>query len=465
MTNPSKATKLDNATTLPEIEIRIYRKMQIRLIPIIMLGLFISNVDRINIGVLAGPMSLDLGLTAASFGLAAGLFAVGYSLFEIPSNMAMAKYGARRWIARIMVSWGAVTMLMGAVQNEFTLYVVRLMLGIAEAGFVPGMLLYFAIWCPPKMLAKTLSMMNLAVPIALALGAVLTSALLSMHGVLGLPGWRWAFIVEGVPAIVLGIYIWFRLPSTPADATWLDDTEKAHLAEVGVQADNSRAHEFKQVLAILRRPAAWLFTLTYFCMGLGYWTIIYFLPTIVREQFGLSAAAAGFVSAIPWAFSLVVMVLIARSVVRTGDRKWHLTILQLVGAAGVFTAAVTGSPMLALIGLSFAGASFFGSLSTWQSMQAQVFAGDQAAVALGMITGFTSLSGLVGPYVMGLLKDATGSTNTGLLIMSGFFVAAAVLVFVTGRWTDKVTGGLNPRTVPGLAETVAGSAGRSPIVD
>ncbi|MCE0765056.1 MFS transporter [Pseudonocardia kujensis] len=440
MTNPAGL-----AAAVPDIEDRIYRKMRRRLIPIVMLGLFISNVDRINIGVLAGPMSLDLGLTAAAFGLAAGLFAVGYSLFEIPSNMALAKFGARRWIARIMVSWGAVTMLLGTVQNELSLHILRALLGVAEAGFVPGVLLYMAIWCPPRMLPKTYSMMNLAVPVALALGSVLTSTLLGLHGLLGLAGWRWAFLLEGIPAVLLGVYIWFRFPNTPADAGWLDADEKAYLAEAGVQTDNTRAHRFEQLGAVLRRPAAWMFTLTYFCMGLGYWTTIYFLPTIVREQFGLDAAAAGFVSAIPWAFSVLVMLAVMRSVTRTGDRTWHLTILQLVGAVGVFVAASTGTPVLALIGLSLGGASFFGTLSTWQSMQAQVFAGDQAAVALGMITGFTSLSGLLGPSVMGVIKDATGSTHTGLLIMSGFFVAAAVLMFFVSRWTDRVTGGLAAR--------------------
>ncbi|WP_209440616.1 MFS transporter [Streptomyces mutabilis] len=428
----------------PDIEARIYRKMLLRVVPIIMLGMFISYIDRANIGVLADPMSTDLGLTSAAFGLAAGLFYIGYCFFEIPSNMALAKFGARRWIARIMVSWGIVTMLMGLVQNEVTLYIVRIMLGIAEAGFSPGALLFLAMWCPPRMLTKTYSMMNLAVPIALAVGSVVTSALLSMHGVLGISGWRWAFLLEGAPALLLGIYIWFRLPNSPREVAWLDESEKAYLAQVGVQGEDSSAHEFKQLSAVLRRPAAWMFVLLYFCMSIGYWSITYFLPTIVREQFDLSDAQAGFVSAIPWAFSAVVMLLVARSVTRTGERTWHLTILQLAGALGLAVAASTGSAVLALVGVSLAAAGFFGSLSTFQSMSAQAFAGGLAAVALAMINGLASLSGLVGPYVVGVLKDATGSTDRGLLIMSIFFVVAAVLMYVMSRWTDRVTGGLGP---------------------
>ncbi|MEU0469383.1 MFS transporter [Amycolatopsis sp. NPDC006131] len=436
MTNPA------GAAAPPEIEVRIYRKMLLRVIPIIMLGMFISYIDRANIGVLAGPMSEDLGLTAAAFGLAAGLFYIGYCFFEIPSNMALAKFGARRWIARIMVTWGVVTMLMGVVQNEATLYIVRIMLGIAEAGFSPGALLFLALWCPPRMLTKTYSMMNLAVPIALAVGSVVTSALLSLHGVLGIAGWRWAFLLEGLPALLLGIYIWFRLPNRPAEVPWLTGAEKAYLAETGVQSENASAHEFKQLAAVLKHPAAWMFTLLYFCMTIGYWAITYFLPTIVRERFDLGAAGAGFVSAIPWVFSAIVMMLVSKSVTRTGERTWHLTILQLLGAAGLVTAASTGSAVLALVGISLAGAGFFGSLSTFQTMEAQAFAGGLAAVALAMVNGLASLSGLAGPYVVGVLKDVTGSTDRGLLIMSAFFVVAAVLVFFMSRWTDRVTGGL-----------------------
>lgn len=439
----------------PDIEARIYRKMLVRIIPIIMLGMFISYIDRANIGVLAAPMSQDLGLTAASFGLAAGLFYIGYCFFEIPSNMALARFGARVWIARIMVTWGAMTMLMGAVQNELSLYIVRIMLGIAEAGFSPGALLFLALWCPPRMLPRTYSMMNMAVPIALAVGSVLTSALLSFDGVLGLAGWRWAFIIEGLPAIALAVYIFLRLPNSPSEAAWLDDAEKDYLAANRVQHNDARAHEFKQVTAALRSPVTWLFTILYFCMTIGYWSITYFLPTIVKEQFGLTAAAAGVVSALPWVFALVVMVLVARSVTSTGDRKWHLTVLQALGAVGLVLAATTGTPVLALIGIGLAAAGFFGSLSTFQSMQAQVFAGGLAAVALAMVNGLASLSGLAGPYLFGVLKDSTGSTNTGLLIMAGFFVVSSVMIYVMSAWADRRTGGLTRTPAPAQADPAA----------
>ncbi|MFD6057372.1 MFS transporter [Rhodococcus wratislaviensis] len=425
-----------------DIEVRIYKKTLLRVIPIIMLGMFISYIDRANIGVLAGPMSKDLGLTAATFGLAAGLFYIGYCFFEIPSNMALSKYGARIWLARIMVTWGIATMFMGLVQNETSLYIVRIMLGIAEAGFSPGALLFLAFWCTPRMLPKTYSMLNLAVPIALAVGSVLTSALLSLDGLLGLAGWRWAFLLEGIPAILLGIYIFFRLPNGPATAAWLDVSEKAYLAKASAQRPDHAGHELGQLWAVLRRPAAWLFCVLYFCMTIGYWTIAYFLPTIVRDQFHLGAAGAGFVSAIPWLFAAIVMVFVSKNVSRTGERTWHMTLLQIAGAVGLAIAALSGNPYLALVGISLAAAGFFGSLPTFNSMPAQLFTGGLAAVALAMINGLASLSGLAGPYLFGLLKDNTGSTTTGLLIMAGFFIAAAILAFTMSRWTDKVTGGL-----------------------
>lgn len=433
----------DTAVLMPDIEVRIYRKILLRIIPIVMLGMFISYIDRANLGVLAKPMSADLGLTAATFGLAAGFFYVGYCFFEIPSNMALAKFGARRWIARIMVSWGAVTMCMALVQNDITFYICRTMLGIAEAGFSPGALLFLAIWCPPRLLTKAYSMVNLAVPIALAVGSVITASLLVLDGTFGLAGWRWVFLIEGVPAILLGIFIWFRLPSTPKDASWLDESEKAYLAETGVQDAGAKAHEVSQLVAALKRPAVWLFVVLYFCMTIGYWSLTYFLPTIVGERFDVGTAGAGFISALPWAFAALVMLVVPKTVGRTGDRRWHLTALQIAGGIGLAFAATTGSGVGALVGISFAAAGFFGSLSTFQSMQAQVFAGGLAAVALAMVNGLASLSGLAGPYVMGVLKDTTGSTNSGLLIMSAFFVIAAVMINIMTRWADRLTGGVN----------------------
>lgn len=422
------------------MDARIYRKLAVKIFPIVMLGMFISYIDRANLGVIAGPLSIDLGLTAASFGLAAGFFYIGYLLFEVPSNMILAKVGARIWLGRIMITWGLVTILMAFMQNDVTLYIMRFLLGAAEAGYSPGVALFLALWCPPSLLSRAYSWLNLAVPVALVTGSILTSTLLLLDGVAGIAGWRWVFFIEGIPAIMLAIFIFVKLPSTPGKAKWLDAEEKAYLA-ANVMQTGSAAHELRQVPASLKRPSVWVFSAAYFSMLAGFWAITYFLPSIIKEQFGLGVIESGFLSALPWVFSAIVMFVVLRSVRRTGERKWHMTILMAASALGLLIGVLSGSPIISLIGISIAAAGFFGVLSTFQATIAQVYAGALAAVSIALVNSIGNVSGFVGPYVLGLFKDVTGSTDTGLLIMSGFFAVAAVLVFFVTRWADRITGG------------------------
>lgn len=421
---------------------RVHRKMAIKVLPIVMLGMFISYIDRANLGVIAGPLSLDLGLTAASFGLAAGFFYIGYLVFEVPSNMVLAKVGARLWLGRIMLTWGIITIAMAFMQNEATLFIMRFLLGVAEAGYSPGVALFLALWFPAHMLPRAYSYLNLAVPVALCIGSVLTSSILLMDGIGGLAGWRWVFIVEGVPALALAIYIFFALPSVPAKAKWLTDEEKQYLSSSTTQPDDAGAHTFAAFIGAMRRPSVWVFAVTYFTMLIGYWSITYFLPTIVKEQFGLDVVASGFVSAIPWVVAAICMFGVLRSIKRTGDRKWHLTVLMAAAAIGLFLGVVSGNPFLALAGITIAAVGFFGALSTFQATILQVYAGAFAAVSIAFVNSVGNLSGLVGPYILGALTDQTGSTNAGLIIMAGFFAIATVLVYFLIGWADRQTGGL-----------------------
>lgn len=424
------------------IESRVYRKVTLKVLPVLMIGMFIAYIDRANLGVIAAPLSKDLGLTAATFGLAAGFFYIGYLLFEIPSNMLLAKVGARIWLGRIMVTWGVVTIAMAWMQNDVSLHVMRFLLGLAEAGYSPGTVLFLALWCPARLLPKAMSWLNLAVPVALAVGSVMTSSILLMNGVGGLAGWRWVFIFEGIPAIILAVVIFFVLPSTPAKASWLDEEEKAYLARNVAQRASSGAHELKQLPAALRRPSLWAFALTYFFILIGFWSITYFLPTIVKEQFHLNVVGSGYVSAIPWAISAIVMFVVVRSISRTGERRWHLTIPMAAAAFGLLMGVLSGNPYLSLIGISVAAAGFFAVLSTFQATVAQVYAGALAAVSIALVNSVGNISGLVGPYIQGWLTDFTGSSSAGLLVMSGFFALAAVLTYVLIGWADRTTGGL-----------------------
>jgi MFS family permease len=430
----------------PGIEARVYRKVTLKIMPLLMLGMFISYIDRANLGVIAGPLSKDLGLTAATFGLAAGFFYIGYLLFEIPSNMLLAKVGARLWLARIMVTWGIVTVAMAWMQNDVALYVMRFLLGLAEAGFTPGAILFLALWLPARLLPKAMSWLNLAVPVALALGSVVTSSILLMHGVGGIAGWRWVFLLEGLPAVILAAIFFFVLPSSPAKAPWLDEDEKAYLAQNVTQRADSGAHELKQLPAALRRPSLWAFAVTYFFILIGFWSITYFLPTIVKEQFHLGVVASGYISAIPWILSAIVMFAIVRSISRTGERRWHLTIPMVAAALGLLIGVLSGNPFLSLLGVSVAAAGFFAVLSTFHATVMQVYAGALAAVSIALVNSVGNVSGLVGPYIQGWLTDLTGSTSTGLLVMSGFFALAAVFIYILIGWADRKTGGLRGTT-------------------
>ncbi|MFC9935922.1 MFS transporter [Glutamicibacter sp. NPDC127525] len=424
-------------------ERQLNRKITKRIMPILALGMFISYIDRANLGVISEPLSLDLGLTASSFALAAGFFYIGYLVLEVPSNMALAKYGARFWLGRIMLTWGAVTVLMSLMQTEWSLHVMRFLLGAAEAGYSPGVILYLAMWYSPKALGKAVAALNLAVPVALCLGTVITTLILTMDGIAGIAGWRWVFVLEGLPAIALAIIIFINLPSSPAKAKWLTEEEKVMLEASVTQSKSEASHRLSQIPKMLKKGSVWFFALTYFLILAGFWSITYFLPTIVKEQFGLGVIGSGFLSSVPWLVSIAVMAIVAKTTVATGDRTWHMTGLMVASAVGLFLGVVSGSPVASLVGMSLAAAGFFGVLSTFQATIAQVYAGALAAVSIAFVNAVGNVSGLVGPYILGYFKDLTGSTDTGLLIMSGSFALAAVCVFFGTRWADKRTGGIS----------------------
>ncbi|MBU9477680.1 MFS transporter [Burkholderia multivorans] len=417
--------------TAPDValEERILRKVTWRLMPVLIIGLFISYIDRANLGVLFGPLSKDLGLTGSSFGLAAGLFYIGYLLFEIPSNMGMVRFGARIWMARIMVTWGAVTVALAAVQGTTSLYILRILLGVAEAGFFPGVLFYLTLWFPPRALGRSYSILEVCIPVSLAIGSILTSAMLAMHGIGGLAGWRWVFILQGVPAILLGIYIFTVLPDRPGKASWLSIDEKAYLSVQIPDGAQHAAEELRQLPGVLRNPIAWILSFLYFATVIGFWTVTYFLPKIVQERFRVDAIDAGFIAAIPWVAAAVAIVVVSRTSARTGDRRWHMLLLLGVAGAGLFLSAAVSSPYLALIGLCLGAAGMQATVPLFWTMPSSVFRGASAAIAIAMINSLGNTSGLAGPWLLGVVSDLTGSSRVGLYVMSGFFFIAAILAF------------------------------------
>lgn len=426
----------------PALEQRILSKVTWRVMPVLILGLFISYIDRANLGVLFGPLSKDLGLTASSFGLAAGLFYIGYLLFEIPSNMGMVKFGARIWMARIMVTWGLVTVALAAAQGTTSLYVLRILLGVAEAGFFPGVLFYLTLWFPPRALAKSYSTLEVCIPVSLAIGSILTSTMLTMHGVGGLAGWRWVFILQGLPAVILGIYIFLVLPDRPSNAKWLSVEEKDYLTSQFPVMQGHASDELRQLPAVLRSGIAWSFAFLYFSIVIGFWAVTYFLPKIVQERFHVDAVHAGFISAIPWIAAALAIIVVARTSARTGDRRWHMVVLLGLAGFGLFLSAAVGSPYVALFGLCLGAAGMQASVPLFWTMPASVFRGASAAIAIAMINSLGNTSGLAGPWLLGIFSDLTGSSRTGLYIMSGFFFVSAILGFAM----STIVAGLDRRT-------------------
>ncbi|WP_314172166.1 MFS transporter [Streptomyces winkii] len=416
-----------------DLERRTFRRLGLRLFPLLVLTLFVNFMDRANLGVVASPMSDDLGLSGSAFGLAAGLFYLGYLLCEVPSNVALNKFGARIWIARIMITWGLLTICLMFVSGPVSLNILRFLLGAAEAGLFPGIILYLTYWCPGRLFARAYSTFQVAVPVGLALTSLITSAILLMHDVLGLAGWRWVFLIEGLPAVLLGILVFLVLPNGPKDAKWLRPDEREYLLRHAQAARSGDTHRRGALAEVMRSKLTWIYAVLYFCMIIGFWTITYWLPTVVQEHFEVSAVSSGLISAVPWAFTAVAMVAVGISSTRTNDVRWHMIGCLVVGGLALLGSTLVDSPILALVLLCLAAGGTQAASPLFWARTSTVFAGALAAVAIAFVNSLGNVSGLVGPYVLGLLSDLTGDTRLGLVVMSIFILVAALLTSVIVR--------------------------------
>ncbi|MGW5150569.1 MFS transporter [Rhodococcus koreensis] len=402
----------------------------VRLFPLLIIGILVAYMDRANLGVVKAPMSADLGLTAGTFGLAAGVFYLGYLFFEIPSNIALHKLGARIWLARIMFTWGAVTVAFMFINGEMGLNILRFLLGVAEAGFYPGIILYLTFWFPGRLFSRAYSTFQLGVPVALAVTTLISSSILLLDGTFGIAGWRWVFLLQGACTLVLGFVYLFFLPNDPKKAKWLTQRERDYILEqVAASNPSGSAHERGAFAKVIRNGLAWVYASLYFCILMAFWTITYWLPTVIQERFGVSTVHAGFLSAIPWAFCALVMYLAGISAARTGDRRWHIIVGLLIGGSGLLLSTVFHAPIMVLICLCFAAAGAQAIAPLFFAQASTAFIGTAAAVSIAFVNSLGNLSGFIGPYVIGLLTDMTGDTRLGLTIMSAFFVFAAILTF------------------------------------
>lgn len=417
-----------------DIERATIRAISWRLIPFLVLAYFFSYLDRVNLSFAGLTMNAELKFTPLIFAWGAGIFFIGYFIFEVPSNLALEKFGAGRWIARIMVSWGIISALMALVNSAWSFYVLRFMLGVAEAGFFPGIILYLTYWYPAQYRARFLAAFAIAVPVSTVIGAPISGLLLDgLHGVMGLQGWQWLFIIEGIPSILLGIVSWFYLTDRPDNATWLTAQQKAWLASRLNAEDAAKQAATHMTLGeALTSSKVIMLSLIYFGFVAALYGMQFWLPQIVKA-FGLTNAQTGFVTAIPYLFGTIAMIFWARHSDARRERVFHVGAPMILIAVALAASSFITSPTVTMVVLTFAAIGVFCVFGVFWTLPTAWLSGTAAAGAIALINSIGNLAGFGGPYLIGWIKDSTGSTANGLLALSVLPLIAGILVFSGGH--------------------------------
>ena len=410
------------------LEYATLRRVSRRLIPFLFVVFIANYLDRVNVSFAALQMNRDLGLSGAAYGLGAGIFFLGYVLFQVPSSLLLARVGARRWIAAITIAWGGIASAMMFVRGPATFYLLRFLLGVVEAGFFPGVILFFTYWFPAAHRARAVARFMTAIPVAQIVGSPLSGWLLGLHGRAGLAGWQWLFLLEGVPSLALGYLVLIYLTDRPEEAAWLAPEARAWLIErlrAERPADPAPARPWRRLLAT---PALWHLSGVWILMVLvGYGQLLW-LPQIIKGASGLSNLAVGFLSAAPPLAAAVAMVWIAAHSDRSGERRRHVALPCLVTAAGfATTAAVLQAPPLATAALTLVAIGIAGSFGPFWGLATTRLSGPASAGGIALINSIGNIGGFAGPYIVGLLKDATGSFAAVLVIFGGLAAAAGLL--------------------------------------
>jgi D-galactonate transporter len=408
------------------LELRTMAKVSKRLIPFVVICYFVAFLDRVNLGFAALEMNKDLGFSSTVYGLGAGMFFVSYFSLETPSNLILARMGARRWIARIMLTWGIMSGAMAFVHGETSFYIIRFLLGAAEAGFFPGILFYLTLYFPAAYRGRMVSLYMVAIPFSAVIGAPLSTLILYADGFLGFRGWQWIFISEAIPALILSAVVLSYLTDDPAEAKWLADDERNWLVQR--QASERRQREEVHNLSVwqvLANPRVLTFGVAGFGIGYSGYGIFYFLPQIVKA-FGLSNMQTGLVSAIPFAIGAVGMIWYGRRSDRLMERRSHTCICFMITAIGMVAVALTPNPYVRMVGLSVAAFGSFSVLPVFWAMPTAFLSGTAAAAGVAYINSIANISGFVGPFIMGYIKDATGSFDGGLLVIAAVSLMSGI---------------------------------------
>jgi ACS family tartrate transporter-like MFS transporter len=420
------------------VEERTIRKITWRLIPFLTLLYLVAFLDRINVGFAALTMNKDVGLTSQMFGLGAGIFFVGYFVFEVPSTVILHHVGARFWIGRVMISWGLVSVAMAFTQGPISFYVLRFLLGLAEAGFFPGIILYLSYWFPANHRSSVTAIFMAAAPIAGFIGSPLSGALMQLNGVAGLRGWQWLFLLEGVPAVVLGFMTFRLLDDRPARAAWLDAEERDWLT--------SAIHAEEKAVTDPRNHSAWrtlanwkvlALSVAYFGTSAGLYTIGFWAPLIIKGL-GFSVFRVGLLVAVPNLIAVVGMILWSRNSDRTGERYWHAALACLIAAIGMGVAASAGnSASLAIAGLSLTAFGVSAAKPPLWSLPTKFFAGTGAAASIALINSLGTLGGFVGPYMIGATNGSSGNFTRGLYLVGGTLIVSAATIIMIRFAVDR----------------------------
>jgi ACS family tartrate transporter-like MFS transporter len=379
-------------------------------------------------------MKADLGFGDAVYGLGAGIFFLGYFVFEVPSNLILVRVGPRFWISRIMITWGLVSSAMMFVRDAPTFYALRFLLGVAEAGFFPGVILYLTHWFPAAQRARAVAQFMTATAMAGVIGGPVSGALLELDGLAGLRGWQWLFLVEGLPAVVLGGVVWWTLTDRPEQAVWLAPDQRAWLAaRLAAERAATEERHGASLWRALAHPRVWSLGLLYFVLVLGIYGVSLWLPQMVAARVRAGELLIGILVAVPYAVAALAMVLVGGHSDRSAERRWHIAVPALLGAAGLAASAALEHPALALAGLCLAALGIWSALGPFWALPTAFLSGSAAAGGIALINSLGNLGGFVGPWVLGLLKEATGSFRAGLVFLAASLLVAALLALRVPR--------------------------------
>ncbi|MBB6095917.1 ACS family tartrate transporter-like MFS transporter [Povalibacter uvarum] len=404
------------------------RKVAWRLIPFLGALYFFAFLDRVNVGFAALTMNADLGLSSAVFGIGAGIFFLGYVAFEVPSNILLERFGARIWIARIMLTWGVLSAAMAFVQGPTSFYTVRFLLGIAEAGFFPGIIYYLTCWFPARHRARIIALFMIALPLSSVIGAPISTALLEIRA-MGFAGWQWMFLLEAIPTIVLGVVVLFYLPDRPSEARWLTPQEQQALSD-DLAAERA-AHDDGHMTSLreaLLMPRVWRHGLVYFSVLVGLYGFSFWLPQIIASLGSMTHLQVGLVTAIPYALACVALVLWGRHSDATGERALHVALPALMAAVALVVSGSIDNPVLGFAALCIAAIGIYCGLPAFWAYATAGLQGAAAAGAIALINSIGNIGGFLGPSAIGLVKERTGSYALSLMFIAACLAVGAGLV-------------------------------------